>query len=90
MNNPEFQKILDLCARKDRAWRTFQRRTTKLAALADPRTGGNECLTLNWGADEARRIWSDGWKRWDCYSAEFQRRYDVMIRAYSRSGRIAA
>jgi len=61
--------------KKDRAFRTFMRRTIKLAAYADPATGGNECMVRNWGNDEARRIWADGWQRWQAYSAECDRRY---------------
>lgn len=77
-----------ICVKRDRAWRTFLRRTIKLAALADPRTSGNECLCRNWGNDESKRIWDDAWKRWHSYSSECERRTDAMWRV--ATGRAAA
>lgn len=59
------------------AFGLFIRRTQKLAALADPATGGNETLCGNWGNEESRRIWREGWARWHRYSAEADRRYQA-------------
>lgn len=70
--------------KRQRAWRKFMARTTKLAALADPRTGGNECLCRNWGNEESRRIWADGWKRWRAYSDQCDKRYSALM-AMSRN-----
>lgn len=64
-------------AKRERAFRTFMQRTTRLAAIADPRTSGNECLCRNWGNDAARRIWSEGWQRWRAYSDACDRRYSA-------------
>lgn len=74
-------RIGALVDRKNRAWRTFMRRTHKLAALADPRTGGNEMLVHNWGNDQARAVWAHGWERWRRYGAAFDRRYRAMLDA---------
>lgn len=71
--------IVAMGQKRSRAWRIFMRRTIKLAAIADPRTGGNEMLIHNWGNEAARLIWSNGWKRWRAYSAECDRRYNAAM-----------
>lgn len=73
--NDFLAKTGHMVAKRNRAWRRFMSRTTKLAAIADPRTSGNECLCRNWGNDESRRIWADAWNRWHAYANECDRRY---------------
>ena len=63
--------------RRRKAWNSFLARTSRLAALADPRTSGMETLCLNWGNDESKRVWADGWRRWHAYS----RRIDALHQA---------
>lgn len=72
--------LVAMGGKKDRAWRTFMRRTHKLAAIADPRTGGNEMLIHNWGNEAARLVWANGWKRWRTYSEQCDRRYNAAMR----------
>ena len=87
------RKCQALGVKRDRAFRTFMRRTMKLARAAHPATGGNECLVHNWGNDEARRIWADGWRRWRSYSAAADRRHrewvDAARKAEAESRRAA-
>jgi hypothetical protein len=68
-------------AKRQRAWRTFMRRTHLLAAKAHPETQGNQMLVNNWGNPEAKRIWTDSWKRWHAYSNEADRRYNAIWQA---------
>lgn len=67
--------------KRQAAFRLFVRRTHKLAALADPATGGNETLCGNWGNEASKRIWREAWKRWNAYSAECDRRYQAEWKA---------
>jgi hypothetical protein len=78
--NDRFNLILRNADKRRRAWRRFMSRTTKLAAIADPRTGGNESLVHNWGNQEARRIWAEGWKRWRAYAEAADKRYNMLVR----------
>lgn len=78
--NDRFNLILANGAKRRRAWRRFISRTTKLAAIADPRTGGNENLVHNWGNEAARQVWANGWKRWRAYADAADRRYNLLIR----------
>jgi hypothetical protein len=61
--------------RRDQLFRRFMRRTTALAKAAHPATGGNECLCHNWGNEESRRIWHDGWRCWDAAARALDDRY---------------
>lgn len=81
MSTPHHAALMRHLARKNRAWRRFMSRTIRLAAIADPRTGGNELLIHNWGNDAAKAVWRDGWRRWHAYSkrAEVISR-DLMMR----------
>ena len=74
-----------LGARRNRAWQSFIARTTRLAALADPRTGGNENLCRNWGNEESKRIWSDAWERWRSYSNRIDARHNALRQAALKS-----
>jgi hypothetical protein len=67
--------------KRQRTFALFLRRTQKLAAIADPATGGNECLCGNWGNEESRRIWREGWPRWRAYANECDKRYEAEWKA---------
>ena len=68
----------EIYTRPNRLFRVFIRRTTALAKAAHPATSGNECLCLNWGNEESRRIWRDGWRRWDRLSRRLDAIYDAL------------
>ena len=73
-------RLVANCAKRDQAWRVFMDRTHKLAAIADPRTGGNETLCRNWGNADSVRIWNEGWQRWQRIAAAYDRRYNAILR----------
>lgn len=66
--------VSDRQRKRERAFRTWNARCTKLAAIADSRTGGHYGLCLNWGNAESVRIWRDD-SRWRSYANECDRRY---------------
>ena len=67
-----------LGTRRAKAFRLFMERTRKLAAKADPRTGGNEALCINWGNDAALQIWRNAWPRWKCLADRYDRRFSAL------------
>lgn len=72
--------------RRHRAWRRFMSSATKLAAIADPRTGGNETLCHNWGNAESRAAWAAGWRRWRAYAERSDEITRALMRRHVREG----
>lgn len=59
-----------------RMYRNLAERTRRLAARADPATGGNSLLIHNWGNAAARAVKAKADARWSHLSALLDRMYD--------------
>lgn len=81
-------ELLRHLERRHRAWRRFLTRTRRLAALADPRTGGNETLCHNWGNAQARAVWLAGWRRWHAYAERSEAISRDLMQRHARAGRL--
>lgn len=68
-----------ITAKRDRCFRTAMKRGQKLARLAHPETGGNECFCHNWGNEESRRLWKQTWERFHKYSTAADARWHARI-----------
>jgi len=71
--------------KKTKLFRTATMRATKLASIADPATGGNQCLVRNWGNEAANRIWSETMAKERKASEVYNARYTELMRAYVRA-----